>query len=823
MSSVQAKKPPLEGIRVLDLGHYIAGPLAGMLLADQGAEVIKIDPPTGPAFDHPVNAVLGRGKKSLRLDLKNAQNAESISVLIKSADVLIENFSPGVMERLGLGSTRLKTLNPNLICLSLPGFGEDEPLAKDAKAYEGIIAAVTGQYTNIHAVRELFGLDPVYTNLPLASVYAAVHGATGVVLGLRHRALKDRAPHITAPLANAAMSAMSSIFLDIELQSERYAVPRLPKVLKNLVLPVMRRWAKTGERAQGKLLNIARKSYLAFMTSYTCEDGALLYLFAIDNPKLVRSALQTLGLLEAVKAEGLVFADPYTAGDLRNNLSETGNLARAHQTKLKSMIADVLAGAPATQWEERFTAAGVPCAINRPTTDWLQTPELLEAGIVTSFDLPDGRTMLQPGIQAWLSDTPEELAHPSPGQAYTSVDPITGATTQSSSCKVEAASSWLTGLTVIDMCSMVAGPVAGRTLAEYGARVIKVETPRPNHGPRMTCWYGVDGNRGKESILIDLSTTGGKHAMRALLSKADILLTNHMPAAMDKLGFGETEVRRVNPSMLYVRIGAYNGPLGGPWFNRNGYDPVLQAASGIMHRYGDPGHPELHAIASCVDALTGYSAVFGIALGLYRNTQSTASRTVNTSLAAAAALIQLPFAHTLPLPSQNEGGQNAKGKGALYRLYQARDGWIFLAAPHAKMKDLPSQLQAKSDLYSDRLEAHLESVCAKHTVKVLVKLLTTAGLSAARVQNVERLSRHLLDRPDASALRLVKHQIDGLGSVTTVPAQQIFADGSLRQLQAAEKPGASTKSILQELGLPAQTLLRNGAAAEEISDDYLPR
>ena len=153
--------PPLSGVRLLDLGYYLAGPLVGMLLADQGAEVIKIEPPSGHSFDHPVNAVLSRGKQLLSLDLKDKANAPTLTALIKSADILIENFSPGVMDSLGLSTDRLRSLNSNLICLSLPGFAEDDPLVGDAKAYEGIIAAVTGQYTNSHAVRELFGLNPV--------------------------------------------------------------------------------------------------------------------------------------------------------------------------------------------------------------------------------------------------------------------------------------------------------------------------------------------------------------------------------------------------------------------------------------------------------------------------------------------------------------------------------------------------------------------------------------------------------------------------------------------------------------------------------------
>lgn len=813
---------PLSGIRVLDLGHYIAGPLAGMLLADQGADVTKIVPPNGLGVDDTLLQIIHRGKRMLELDLKDPNFAEQVSTLIESSDVLIENFSSGVLDKLNLSKDRLKRLNPNLIVLSLPGYEPGDPLGKGVKAYEGVIAATSSQFTNIHAVRELFGLNPVYTALPLASVYAGVHGATSVVLALRERNLRGGAAHITAPLANAALSAMSSIFLDIAEQPERYSTPRLPRPLKNLVLPLMRRWAKSGDKAQDKLLNIARKSYPALMTSYPCRDGQLLYLFAIDNPKLVRRALSELGLLEAVNAKGLVFKDPYTAGDLQNNLSETSNLGRKFQAILKDKIASVLITDDALTWEQRLSEAGVPCAVQRSTSDWMEVPELYEAGIVTAFANSTEAPLLQPGVQAWVSDTPPEFARPNPSQSATEFQDTVKKRKIAATTKVRAPAKWLSDLTVIDMCSMVAGPVAGRTLAEYGARVIKVETPQPNHGPRMTCWYGVDGNPGKESILLDLKKPGGGEAMRALIAKADMLLTNHMPGAMTRLGMNEDDLRKINPELIITRIGAYNGPLGGPWAERNGYDPVLQAASGIMTRYGDPGHPELHAIASCVDALTGYSAAFGTALALYRHTVDPKFRTVNTSLAAAATLVQLPFAHNQHLSTHDIGGQTARGPDPFYQLYQTRKSWLFLAAPGGHVGQLPELLLPDHKLSGADLADHLQSVLRKRSLKEALHLFNGAGLSAVPVRNLDELSTILRNRDSTSSLRLITRKVDGLGPVTSVPAGQVLTDAHLLELRPAEKPGTSTQSILKELGLPVQNLLNTGAAAREISDEYLP-
>src|SRR3989304_5215660 len=104
----------LDGIRVIDFGQYIAGPLTGMFLADQGADVIRVDPPGGPRWDTPANATWNRGKRSIVLDLKAAGDLETARRLIATADVVIENFRPGGMERLGLGAPAMTAANTPL-------------------------------------------------------------------------------------------------------------------------------------------------------------------------------------------------------------------------------------------------------------------------------------------------------------------------------------------------------------------------------------------------------------------------------------------------------------------------------------------------------------------------------------------------------------------------------------------------------------------------------------------------------------------------------------------------------------------------------------
>ena len=150
---MQQNRAPLSGIRIIDFGHYIAGPLTGMLLADQGAEVIKIDRPGSTKERTPQDAVYNRNKKRLELDLKQPDDLATARQLVQSADVLIENFRPGVMARLGLGSQEMTAQNPKLVYLSLPGFAASDTERAAIRAFEGVVCAATGLYTDLQSLR----------------------------------------------------------------------------------------------------------------------------------------------------------------------------------------------------------------------------------------------------------------------------------------------------------------------------------------------------------------------------------------------------------------------------------------------------------------------------------------------------------------------------------------------------------------------------------------------------------------------------------------------------------------------------------------------
>ena len=188
---------PLAGLRVIELGQLIAGPFCGQLMADFGAEVIKVEPPeVGDAMrqwgrpDRDGNPVwwnvIARGKRSITLDLRQIEGQAVLRDLVRGADVLIENFRPGTMERWGLGYEELSTINPRLIMARISGFGQDGPYAERA-GFASVCEAIGG----LRAISGYPDRAPVRVGLSLGDTMAGINAAMGVLLALQHRNKTD--------------------------------------------------------------------------------------------------------------------------------------------------------------------------------------------------------------------------------------------------------------------------------------------------------------------------------------------------------------------------------------------------------------------------------------------------------------------------------------------------------------------------------------------------------------------------------------------------------------------------------------------------------
>ncbi|MGF3056462.1 CaiB/BaiF CoA transferase family protein [Microbacterium sp. YY-01] len=210
---------PLSGIRIIELGQYISGPYAAKLLADLGADVIKVESPDGDPMRRwegrarmsPQFAAYNRGKQSVTLDLKNEHDREQLLRLVDTADVVIDNFRPGVMQRLGIGPDALQQRNPQVISCSITGFGPTGPYSK-RPAYDTVISAVGGMYSQVVPASTVRPMGPAFSDL-----LSGMSATQAILAALHARHARGRGEHIEVSMVGALVDFLTesaSTFLE---------------------------------------------------------------------------------------------------------------------------------------------------------------------------------------------------------------------------------------------------------------------------------------------------------------------------------------------------------------------------------------------------------------------------------------------------------------------------------------------------------------------------------------------------------------------------------------------------------------------------------
>lgn len=747
----------LHGVRVIDFGQYIAGPLAAMLLADQGAEVIHVDPPGGPRWKTPANQTWNRGKQLLTLDLHSQSGREAARQLVATADVVIENFRPGVMDRLGVGAATSMQANPRLIYCSLPGFANDDPRAGIA-AWEGVIAAATDTY-RIAAD----GGEPVFTPVPIASHFAAIVAGVSIVMALIARERDGHGQRIEVPLFDAMFAAIGAHGLFVD-------------------------GAPAGGRPDDYWTGL-----------FQCADQRWVQVSAA-TPRFRRQLAAGLGLSDW-EAEGLFDVD---------RLAKSAAL----QAELRARQPRLFASRSAQEWEDLGGRLGVPIIMCRSTLEWTRTPQAREAGMVRG----EGGSL----------------------QAGAPVRMLGDALGVTDFHRTENRPAALAGVRVLDLTQVLAGPTAGRTLAEFGADVVKVNNPNEEgagiHFSRHR--YHTDVNRGKRSLLLDLKQADGRAILSELIERSDVVLQNFRPDAAERLGLTYAAVRKQRPDIVYVSISAFGAP--GPWSGRPGYEVQAQAATGL--RFAGLARPTGQPFA-VNDYGTGLCGAFAAALGLFARTRTGRGQHAEAALAYTATLLQSAGLHnTNVTPQQSAGFSNTDvpppqsaglhnmdvrpprsaglnnpdakstestafnnsdvrstqstafnnshhrslGWSPLQRLYRASDGWFFFGAT-------PEQL---TQLTLDISEPSLEALFRSEPVDTLVHRLTRLGIGALRLVPIAEL----MHDPWVTAHGLSITRIHDTGeNVTSVGPVARLSRTPVQPGRPTVTPGADAAEVLRDL------------------------
>jgi crotonobetainyl-CoA:carnitine CoA-transferase CaiB-like acyl-CoA transferase len=205
----------LDGVRILDLSWGIAGPLGVMLLAEQGADVIKVEPPGGDPFRaYSGYAVWNRSRRSVTVDLKSPKGREAFLRLVDDADVIVETFRPGVMKRLGVGYEEVHERNPRLVYLSCPGYPEGHRMS-GRPGYDALIQASSGQQWEQPGWR----MGPIFLHMPMPSMGACFLIPTGILTALVAREETGRGQHVTTSLYQGALLYTTQVWQHVEKAS----------------------------------------------------------------------------------------------------------------------------------------------------------------------------------------------------------------------------------------------------------------------------------------------------------------------------------------------------------------------------------------------------------------------------------------------------------------------------------------------------------------------------------------------------------------------------------------------------------------------------
>ncbi|MFQ5566684.1 MAG: CoA transferase, partial [Paracoccaceae bacterium] len=824
--------------------HYLAGPLVGMMLADFGAEVIRIDPPEGPRWRDPAFDMLSRGKKAITLDLKTAGGVETARALATRSDVVVENFRPGVMARLGLDAETLRAGNPGLVYLSLPGFASTDPELAHLPAWEAVIAARTGQFTDMGLNRVLMGINPSFTPLALASAYGAVFGAMSVLFALAARG-RMGGDAIEVPLASALFEGLVYNSERIEGYPDRYKSPR--------ELEIDRR------RRAGEAMDMsftALQDFLdPFYRTYRCACGRGFYVVAASHREHPKRVLRALGLddLLATLPDFDVYADqadwpgPWSLRSYPVGAADRARISRA--------MAAVFLTRPAAEWEAIFGAASAPGTTQQTTREWLADPHALASGLIVEVDDPRYGKMRQMGNVAWLGGDDGVLAKtpgPIPDQHREQIlddlaarrpsPPSWGRDGEGGAPQAfpDTAPGWLTGLHVIDLTNVIAGPTIASTLARFGAEVTQINTIEPAMDPWNGIIFGLHANRGKESVLLDITAPEGREAFDRLLAGADVVTCNATDAQRDRLGLNPEVLTRTHPRLILVQLDAWGGPARGPKSDHLGYDDLAQAATGVMARFGGGLEtPEEHAHLGTIDVLTGFCACVALGAALVRREATGRGGLARASLAAAGNLIQAPFIYDFAgrVPFDEPSGRAVRGWGPFYHCYEAADAWFFLAAPIertdalarvpelADLAHLPEAAltPALAERFATEPLAHWQAALAQGTTAVM----QLANLADTRDESL--VSESAADEIDIAraTFRAIRHDRHPMGRWVDLVAPNAVRPAHARITIPASAPkyGADTRPVLARLGYDdaqIDRMIATRVAAESWSAKYLP-
>jgi len=735
----------LDGVTVLDLSTGPAAALATMMLSDQGARVIRVVEHDAPIFRHGGFIVWDRGKERMALNFDNDVNG--FEKLVAGADVLVEDFAPNSKRQSLVDDKILRPINPLLINCSITAYGKRGAL-KDDPPIEDLVLARMGVLGGMPGFRP----PPVHVVHPLPTVGSALLACLGIAAALLARETTGRGRTVAT-----SMMAGALLFH--------------PKVI--------------GENLDDHVFQTHPSGSTPFYSVYQCADGNWLQLGCVHD-RFISTAAGLIGI-------GDLVAEPRFNGG-------GGNMSAQDEQILRDTLTHAIAAKPLASWSKVFEEADVPFAPVRQTRDGLEDPQVIHNGMVVTLDDPEEGSVTQMGVPLNFSETPAAVLNPRSGE---NLDVLLDRLTNNFSVQETPDKAPLSGIRILEITNLIAGPTGGRLLADLGADVIKLEPHTGDLSRPIGRTYFYNLNFNKRSISVDAGTDAGRRVVQRIAAISDVLLANLRPGATARMGIG-TEI---NPNLIETHLTGYGAS--GPYAKRPGIDPLAQALMGMSQAQGGlKNQPVFPAQLAPTDYTTGAMGAFGTVLALYARTRYGIVQRVDSNLLNGAALLSSAwFTAYDRRPERPLADKEQYGLTPYHRLFQMRDGWIYVVAHDATQQkalchvagvDWVANFEGKhpnETSFARELAAALSSRSVAETIVDLKKV----GIPVAETQMGD--SELFLDDPHTQENDLVATvQHPTAGKLMVAHGYIRFGNTEVPEPLPTPLLGGQTSQVLREAG-----------------------
>jgi crotonobetainyl-CoA:carnitine CoA-transferase CaiB-like acyl-CoA transferase len=789
--------------------------MATMILADFGAEVIRVEPAGGdPGWDEPAALLLHRGKQSIAADLATEAGRAEVHELVRTADVIVESMGRSQADAAGIGYGELSARNPGLVHCSITGFGHAGPFA-GVQADDGLAMAKAGIFRDQPGWFQ-DGHRPVYRASKDASYFSAMLAVQGILAALRARELTGRGQRVETNLLQALTCRQNPQVRWLRREGEALPVDgSKAKTVPDAVNPLAHHRDPRDVSPIGMLVE--------------CKDGRWI-MHSLSEPHFYPAWIETIGF-DWIWQDDRFKGAPHQFPD-----TET-------KDELLALIEQRMREKTSAEWMELYLANGNVCAdVIQTTQDALRHPQIVATANTVELDDPRVGRVLQVGALAKIPGAAAAVKRPAP---------VPGADTVPAGTPVPARPATgaklagpLDGITIVEAAYYYATPFAAALAAELGARVIKVE---PIYGdPYRLLARSSTGDavnnlgqnnmvramQGKESIAINLKSERGREIMQQLVARADVFVHSFRPGVPESLGIDQETLRAINPQLVYHYASSYGS--GGPWSRQPAIDPVVAAFAGQTAYQSGEGNAPLRENGADPVAAAGHAAA--MMLALFARDRTGQGQYVESAMIVSNLFLNcedaLSYEGKQPRPPLD---RYQFGTGATHRLYETAPvgddarlqpfenqdpRWVFLAAEQDDEFARFCAIAGRDELAADarfatkaaraehraELEALLEELFRSRTAKEWEEQLLAGGVGCVRADAMAHYPFLYEDEQAQAIDMMVTTEHPSLGGVYWRYAPLLELSDTPGQARPYCDLGEHTRALLTEIGYDDATI-----------------